>query len=68
MMLKPNKSSLAIGRDAISEKKKEEGNTSYTGSDDQSNDRGNSSTDSDSEDSDDADFQNVDGFNEENLQ
>ena len=68
MMRKPNKSSLAIGLDAISEKTKEEGNISYTGSDNQSSDKGNSFTDSDSEDSDDADFENVDGFNEGNVQ
>ena len=51
MMQKPNKSSLAKGLDAISEKKKEEGYLSDIESDHQSSDEGHiddSSTDSDS--------------------
>ena len=50
-MQKPNKSSLAKGLDAISEKKKEEGYLSDTESDHQSSDEGHiddSSADSDS--------------------
>ena len=70
MMRKPNTSSLAKGLDAISEKKKKEGNILDIESDDQSSDEGDaddSSTDSDSEDSDDADIENVEGVNEENV-
>ena len=66
MMRKANKSSLAKGPDATSEKKKEEGNITDIESDHQSSDEGDvddSYTDSDSEDSDDTEIENVKGVN-----
>ena len=71
MMRKPNKSSLAKGLDAISEKKKKEGNLSDIESHYHSSNEGDvddSSTDSDNEDSDDADIENVEGVKEGNVQ
>ena len=66
MMRKANKSSLAKGPDATSEKKKEEGNITDIESDHQSSDEGDvddSYTHSDSEDSDDTEIENVKGVN-----
>ena len=68
---KPSKSSLEKRIDAISEKKKQEGNISDIESDNQSSDEGDvgdSSIDRDSADSDDADIENVEGVNKENVQ
>ena len=71
MIRKPNKSSLAKGLDAISEKKNKENNISDIESDHHSSDEvdvDDSSTDSDSEDSDDADIENVKGVKDGNVQ